>query len=94
MKKLIGSVFGKYRSIIVCEKDVTKIASTIQDMNHGLVTYNCGNCGWKNYPDMWFVHFRMFDKDYKCLIKYLSGIGNFYSKTFGGIKEEIFYKID
>ena len=84
----------KRRKLIVDEADVTTVLTTI-NRHQGFFSNNnktTGNCGWKNDPSKWYVHFYASDRQWGKIAGELSALGEIRVNVTPGGATELYYK--
>lgn len=87
--------YQKRRYLIVEEKDVTTVLTTI-NRHQGFFSNNnklVGNCGWAKEPSKWYVRFYASDKEWSLIAGDLAKLGAIAVKvTPGGTTDLCFVK--
>ena len=63
-------------SLLMEEKDVTTILKVTQEFLGCRAVKSVGSCGWKDEPEMWFIHLDISKDNYATLLAKLSYIGH------------------
>lgn len=83
----------KRRQLVVEEVDVTTVLTAI-NRHQGFFSNNnktTGNCGWKDAPTKWYVHFYASDREWGKIAKELCSVGVISVNVTPGGTTELYY---